>query len=171
MSSFVWIARHDESVFHYFGYSGEFRVSVMMNDARTTKWNHITRLACSIRERSSFPAFPNQTLCCEFAYPYTPWRCETPMTNPFPSELPVNSQGANEQKIKLHSALFGPWQWKPVLKERKEKNSLLRILLNHDTHLMWESIPATIIPPGKPGGKHRAFDKIGQILVPASNFC
>ena len=58
------------------GYPREFRVAVMMNDATTTKQNHTTRLACSIRGLSSFPAFPNQTLCCEFADPFTPRLCE-----------------------------------------------------------------------------------------------
>ena len=46
------------------GYPGEFRSAVMMNDARYTKSNHITMLACSIGGLANFPAFPNQTFCC-----------------------------------------------------------------------------------------------------------
>ena len=46
------------------GYPGEFRVAVMMNDARNTKSNYITMLACSIGGLVNFPAFPNQTFCC-----------------------------------------------------------------------------------------------------------
>ena len=54
------------------GYPGEFRVAVMMNDARTTKSNHITMLACSIGGLSSFTAFLNQTFAAEFDDPFTP---------------------------------------------------------------------------------------------------
>ena len=53
-------------------------------------------------------AWPD-TFCCEFADLFTPWRCETLMTNLFPSELTVNSPSVKKQKVKLHCALFGPW--------------------------------------------------------------
>ena len=36
----------------------------MMNDTRTTKYNQISMLTCSIGGLWSFPAFPNQTFCC-----------------------------------------------------------------------------------------------------------
>ena len=53
------------------GYPGEFQVALTMNDARTTKENHIKRLACSIGGLSSFPSFPKKIFCCHFADPFT----------------------------------------------------------------------------------------------------
>ena len=94
-----------------------FNLDIPVNSELQSCWitqelqNKITKnlLACSIERLSNFPAFLNQTFCCYFDDPFTPWHCETLITYLFFSDITVNSRSVNEQKIKVHCAHFGPW--------------------------------------------------------------